>query len=436
MYMSNTICVNQTEGSITINLIVKNPDLFSLVVAEPPESQLQIVEDVIAVGSTAMQRVRTTVDVDFVEKRLGALSNTFEKSLTQLERRSIEAVTQRFSPTESGSYIRHLEDLITAARKDMQSWQKNLETQANSLLDPDKKTSAAGRLDELVRQATSSFEQMFNPGNTTSYAYKLNQQLSQVFGTNGHAGVLQAALQDSLKPIFAELNDLKQKIGERKAAELVIESSTLKGKPFEERVHEELARIAAPYADDVQNVASGSNGSRAGDFLVALSGFSKSVVVEARNRKQPSLPSIKGDLDREMQERAADFAIYVASGPEMLPQHVGEFNIYGNKVVGTIDTLHIAYRLVRVLAATTTPDGSVDVGSIRSVLTKVRDAARSLRTIKAKATQVENLGETIGEHANQTEGIILGLIDTAEKLLEPSKPAQCIGVAEKVAHVS
>ena len=197
-----------------------------------------------------------------------------------------------------------------------------------------------------------------------------------------------------------------------------------------------MARIAAPYADDVQNVASGSNGSRAGDFLVAFSGFSKSVVVEARNRKQPSLPSIKSDLDREMQERAADFAIYVASGPEMLPQHVGEFNIYGNKVVATIATLHIAYRLVRVLAATTTPDGSVDVGSIRSVLTKVRDAARSLRTIKAKATQVENLGQTIGEHANETEGIILGLIDTAEKLLEPSKPAQCIGVDEKVAHVS
>src|SRR5438309_41298 len=102
--MSNTISINQTEGSITIdNLIVKNPDLFSLVVAEPPESQLQILQDVIAVGSTAMQRVRTTIDVDFVEKRLGALSNTFEKALTQLEKRSIDAVTQRFSPTESGS---------------------------------------------------------------------------------------------------------------------------------------------------------------------------------------------------------------------------------------------------------------------------------------------------------------------------------------------
>jgi hypothetical protein len=435
--MTHTITINQNQGTITINsLTIKNPDLLSLLLTEPPESQVQVVQDVIAVGSTAMQRVRTTIDVDFVENRFNTLTAVFQRALSELERRATDSLSQRFSPTESGSYTKHISDLIASARKDVQTWHKDLESQANALLDPDKKTSAAGKLEELVRQAKASFEKMFDPSNTDSYAYKLNLQLSQVFGTNGHAGILQAALQDSLKPIFTELNDLKQKVGERKAAELVIESSTLKGKPFEERVQEELARLATPYGDDVQNVASGSNGSRAGDFLVALSGFSKSVVVEARNRKQASLPSIKNDLDREMHERAADFAIYVASGPEMLPQHVGEFNIYGNKVVTTIDTLHIAYRLVRVLAATTTPEGSVDVGSLRAVLAKVRDAARSLRTIKAKATQVENLGETIGEHANETEGIILSLIDAAEKMLESSKPVQSLGAAEKAVHVS
>jgi hypothetical protein len=435
--MSNTININQTEGSITINnLIVKNPDLFSLVAAEPLESQLQIVQDVIAVGSTAMQRVRTTIDVDFVEKRFGALSNTFEKALTQLERRSIDAVTQKFSPTESGSYTKHFEDLIGSAKKDVQNWYKNLEMQASSLLDPDKKTSAAGKLDELVRQAKTSFEQMFNPSNTASYAYKLNQQLSQVFGTNGHAGILQAVLQDSLKPVFAELNDLKQKLEARKAAEQVIECSTLKGKPFESWVEEELWRLAKPYSDDVQNVANGANGSRAGDFLVAFAGFSKNVVVEARNRKQSSLPSIKADLDREMKERAADFAIYVASGPEMLPQHVGEFNIYGNKIVATAETLHIAYRLVRVLAGMETPEGAVDLSKLRAVLAKIRETAASLRNIKQKATQIGRLGEGIKDDVSGTEDAILGLIDSAEKMLEPSKQPQGSGSPDKVVHVS
>jgi hypothetical protein len=435
--MTHTITINQNQGTITINsLTIKNPDLLSLLLTEPPESQVQVVQDVIAVGSTAMQRVRTTIDVDFVENRSNTLTAVFQRALSELERRATDSLSQRFSPTESGSYTKHISDLIANARKDVQSWHKDLESQANALLDPDKKTSAAGKLEELVRQAKASFEKMFDPTNTDSYAYKLNLQLSQVFGTNGHAGILQAALQDSLRPVFTELNDLKQKVGERKAAEQIIESSTLKGKPFEDRVQEELWRLAKPHSDDVQNVASGANGSRAGDFLVDFAGFSKSVVVEARNRKQPSLPSIKADLDREMKERAADFAIYVASGPEMLPQHVGEFNIYGNKVVATAETLHIAYRLVRVLAGMETPEGAVDLSKLRAVLAKIRETVSSLRNIKQKATQIGRLGEGIKDDVCGTEDAILGLIDSAEKMLEPSKPPQGSGSPDKVVHVS
>jgi hypothetical protein len=435
--MSNAININKTEGSITIDsLTIKNPDLFSLVVAEPPESQIQIVQDVIAVGSTAMQRVRTTIDVDFVESRFKTLTGLFQGALSEFERRAGDALSQRFSPTESGSYTKQIGDLIADARRDVQCWQKDLDARATSLLDPDKKTSATGKLDELVRQAKSSFEQMFNPSNATSYAYKLNQQLSQVFGTDGRAGTLQAALQDALRPVFVELNDLKQKVGERKAAEKIIESSTLKGKPFEDRVQDELSRLAEPYADDVQNVANGANGSRAGDFMVSFAGFGKSVVVEARNRKQTSLPSIKADLDREMKERAADFAIYVAGEPAMLPQHVGDFNIYDNKIVATADTLHIAYRLVRVLAGMDTPEGAVDLSRLRTVLAKIKEVASSLRNIKLKANQVGKLGEAIKDDAIGTEDAILGLIDDAEKLLEPSRPPQSASEPTEAVHVS
>jgi hypothetical protein len=93
-------------------------------VSEPPESQEQAVLDVIAVGSTAMQRVRTTIDVDFIEKRFGTLSGVFERTLNQLEKRAVDALSQRFSPTESGSYTKQIGDLITDAKRDMQAWNK------------------------------------------------------------------------------------------------------------------------------------------------------------------------------------------------------------------------------------------------------------------------------------------------------------------------
>jgi hypothetical protein len=421
--MSHTITVNQNDGSVMIReLTVRNADFLSIMVSEPPESQEQAVLDVIAVGSAAMQRVRTTIDVDFIEKRFGTLSGVFEKTLNQLEKRSIDALSQRFSPTESGSYTKQIGDLIADAKRDVQVWNKDLETSARALLDPDKKTSGVGKLGELVEQTSARFHQMFDPDLRTSYAFRLNERLVQVFGADGHTGILQGSLQDALKPILTELHDLKEKIEGRKAAEQVIESSTLKGKPFEEWVHSELSRLAQPHGDDVLPVA--TNGSRAGDFVVSFVGLGRSVVIEARNRRQMSLPAIKSDLNREITERAADLAIYVSSGPEMLPQHVGAFQIYGNKVVTTAENLHIAYRLARVLAALSAPDGAVDVGNVRSVLAKIRDAARSMRDIKGKASQVKKFAEGINADADSAEEMILDLVDEAEKLLEVAPSAQ------------
>ena len=286
--MSHTVTINSIDGSVTINqLTVKNADFFSVVSSEPPGSQEQVILDVVTVGSAAMQRVRTTIDVDFVEKRFGTLSGVFEKALTHLEQRATDALSQRFSPTESGSYTRQIDELIADAKRDVQSWHKELETSARALLDPDKKTSGIGKLGELIQHAGSQFQQMFDPDLRTSYAYRLNERLSQLFGTDGRSGILQGTLQEALKPVLVELHDVKERIEARKAAELVIESSTLKGKPFEEWVHSELSRLAMPYGDDVVVVASGSNGSRAGDFIVSFTGLGKTAVVEARNRKQP-----------------------------------------------------------------------------------------------------------------------------------------------------
>jgi hypothetical protein len=423
--MPHTITVNQVEESVVIReLAVKNAEFLSLMLSEPSESQEQVVLDVIAVGSAAMQRVRTTIDVDFIEKRFGTLSGVFERTLGQLEQRATDTLSQRFSPTENGSYTRQIGDLIADAKRDVRAWNKDLETSARALLDPDKKTSGVSKLAELVEQAGVRFQQMFDPDLRASYAFQLNERLARVFGDDGHVGVLQGSLQEALKPILGELHDLKEKIEGKKAAELVIESSTLKGKPFEEWVNAELSRLAQPHGDEVLWVATGSNGSRAGDFVVSFVGIGKSVVVEARNRKQISLPAIKTDLDREMGERAADLAIYVSSGPEMLPQHVGPFQIYGNKVVTTADNLHIAYRLARVLATLCAPDGMVDVGNVRSVLARIRDAARSMRDIKGKASQVKKCAEGINADANSAEETILALVEEAEKFLEVARPAQ------------
>jgi hypothetical protein len=60
---------------------------------------------------------------------------------------------------------------------------------------------------------------------------------------------------------------------------------------------------------------------------------------------------------------------------------------------------------------------SFDVGNVRSVLAKIWDAARSMRDIKGKASQVKKFTEGINAEANSAEEMILALVEEAEKLL-------------------
>src|SRR5207244_3087542 len=137
-------------------------------------------------------------------------------------------------------------------------------------------------------EAAEEFEGMFDPDVKDSYAARLNERLSFLFGDDGDSGQFEHLLRKTLEPLLKEIRELKEKVEGRKAAEQVIIACTLKGKPFEELVHSRLSHLAQPFGDDVAAVGNGAGGSRAGDFLVGLNGSGKRLVVEARDRKQMS----------------------------------------------------------------------------------------------------------------------------------------------------
>jgi hypothetical protein len=417
------IKVNPGRKTVTIvSLTVTNPDFASVVAAQSESNRERCVMDIIAVGSAAMLRVQTTIDVDFVERHFEVLGSRFERALNAFEKQATNTLSKRFSPTESGSYTRNIGELVGGARKDFQAWTTDFSRTAKELLDPEKKGSAVGQLEKMVETAEEQFEKMFDPDVKGSYSAQLNEQLVSLFGGNGRVGVLQSSLAKAVEPVLTELRELKEKVEARKAAAQVIASSTLKGGPFEELVHVRLSQLAKPFGDEIAAVGSGKGGSKAGDFLIVVNGSGKRVVVEARDRKQMSLPAIKQDLEREMKERDANVSLYVSSCAEMLPQHVGEFQIYGEKLVTTLDNLPIAYRVARVMALMQSQEGELDVMSLRAILCKIKDATHWMRNVKTKATQIEKLADGIHQDSANAETKILGLIGEAETLLIVGTP--------------
>lgn len=100
--MTCAISVQADGKSVVIsNLVITNLDFASVIGAQPTTNREQAALDIIAVGSAAMRRVQTTIDVDFVEKRFGALSAAFERGLSGFEKQALETFSRRFSPTRS-----------------------------------------------------------------------------------------------------------------------------------------------------------------------------------------------------------------------------------------------------------------------------------------------------------------------------------------------
>src|SRR6266852_3430100 len=156
--MAQTVKIDLSGKTVTIsNLTVSSPEFFGVVAAQPEAKRERAVLDIIAVGSAAMLRVQTTIDVDFVEKRFVVLTTKFERALDTFKQQSSDVLTKRFSPTESGSYTKQIGELVGVARKDFQGWTTNLTKAAKDLLDPDKKSSAVGRLEQIVEQAADQF---------------------------------------------------------------------------------------------------------------------------------------------------------------------------------------------------------------------------------------------------------------------------------------
>jgi hypothetical protein len=95
----------------------------------------------------------------------------------------------------------------------------------------------------------------------------------------------------------------------------------------------------------------------------------------------------------------------------MLPQHVGGFQIYEDKLVTTAENLHIAYRVARLLALSDAPAGEADIAAVRGTLAKIKDSAQSLRDMKSKASQVKNLAEKIQTDVAASDDLVVKVAD-------------------------
>jgi hypothetical protein len=421
--MTKSVQLNPKERSVTLlELVVENPEFFSLILKEPDAQRDAAVRSVIALGTTASSLLRTSIDAEFVERKFAELTTGMGRALDEVREKAVIEITKRFSPTESGSYTKQIGELVESARKKLDDRSSEFAKAARDLLDPEKKSSAVGQLSSVINHAAAEFAEMFDPARKDSYASQLSGHLDALFGSGERAGTISRVIGEAMKPLFEELRTLREKVGESQAAQKVADVTTLKGQVFEDVVERRLCDLARPFGDTVEPVGTGPGGAKSGDFVIDLAGSRRRIAVEARNRKVTG-PTMKQDLRKAMAARGADYGILVVRSPELLPDYVGSFQIFDHQIVTDLVGLDAAYRVSRVMLESdaSRADG-LDLPTVQSKLGQIREAIAKGKTIQSHITQVEHAADVIRSQAVDLSSVVLNLVSDIEAMLRANCP--------------
>jgi hypothetical protein len=348
------------------------------------EDTVRAVTDAIEIGARVLDREQAAANTEFVKTEFERASRALEAEFTDKARKVADffgtKVDEVFGP--DGQQAKELEKLFSDGSTG------SVQNRVRELV---AETMAKSR-EDLMRTFTSG--DASNPlaefKNATTRTIERAEQRQ-------HA--TQQALLGQMAQLEKQLQGLRDEKAKLEAVEAERERGTAKGRSFEEFVAEAVDALAVAQGDDAEAVGDIKGGTgKTGDVLVSIdacNGPSRGrIVFEAKDRRL-SKPRALEELDRALDQRAADFAVLVVPTEEEVPaklQSLREYN--GDKLVVALDpagdpelALELAYRLARarVLMSRDDVDG-VDAGAVRDSVDRAVQALAEVRKVKNQLT--------------------------------------------------
>lgn len=215
------------------------------------------------------------------------------------------------------------------------------------------------------------------------------------------------------------LSEIKERLGINAAVDIEKEKGTQKGIEFEDQCEQKLEWIAKIHSDKLERTGgeSGTLGkSKKGDFVITLGDIHKKIVFEMKNKESISQKLIQDELKEAIENRQADYGIFVAKNKDTLPEAVGWFNEYdGNHLVCAVENdegeamidgeiIHIAYKWARAkLRLENSDEKKLDPAFIIEKTGEIQTKIKDMRKIKTQCTSIEKSTEEIRSTANETE---------------------------------
>lgn len=340
-------------------LTTADPDLLALVeTATDPEA---VVQRALSTGARALAIAQASVDTRLVE-------DSFAKLLIGLQAQ-IDGAGSTVSAA-TGDLLHHPTTGVTAS---LANWRSNIESLMDSTFNPDRSTSAFGRLDQIL--AASNEDQL-----------SATRRLLNPDADDSPMSRLLANVQSQISTVLQAVTLLSDKVAADSAAKTAVsvamERSAVKGEDYEQKVVQIVTAIAAGRGDIAEATGriTGSIGGLVGDIIVAVDpatirGARGTYVLECKDRKL-SVRAILDELQEAAANRDAQAAIAVFSLPEHCPVP-DPFTIFDNRAIVLYDknspdpsVLRLACMWARwVVQREAQPgDQQVDIDDVRALL--------------------------------------------------------------------
>jgi hypothetical protein len=318
-----------------------------------------------------MQLMNTSQDVEYVERRLGALEDELTAEVEAFQAELDEKLGDEGELQET--FEAHMGERGT------------LERQIKAAFDDD--GPFVERLDQELGENGERIRAALDPDEEGSPTYRLEKRLRD------------------------ELETIRERIVEAETEADLRSRTYLKGGDFEDTVEQVLAEIVRQTPNDVEFTGdtTGETGRDVGDFVVTLADTGQRIVVEAKTESY-STRNIKEEMREAIQNRDAAYGLFVTDTLENLPRtKTGWFHEFPDQntvVVAMSETadrdlepgyLRIAFNWARMRAvrAYTAVGSEFDPDELRSELAEIEEDIGRFKTIRGQCTEIRKSRERI-----------------------------------------
>lgn len=364
------------------DLTIHDGELVAFLEEFDEERREQAVTECLKIGAKTLQLAETATEMEYVKREFEGMQTEVEGEIESLH----DELERTFGEdgTVTGVLDRYLGD------------NGRLNAELEAVFDDD--GLFVDRLDDELGENGERIQEALDPDREGTPTFRLKQTLKE------------------------ELNGIRDQLLEEEAQAEVRGNTTLKGEDFETDVEGLLDEwvYGTQHTHSFTGGTEGAlSGRTVGDFVLELGDIGQRIVIEAKSDQSYSEPKIKAEMSEALENREADYGIFLCECEEYVPKKIGYLQEYEDFVVVCVSRddddeidprlFHIGlnWACMRAAEAGMGAGEEIDPAIIQTNIEEARAAVERFSTIKSKCTTIKKnanaIEETLDEIATQVQ---------------------------------